>query len=254
MTDPLFLVPAGSLDGLEEGDQVRLGSAESAHAVKAMRLQVGETVQVADGCGQHATGVVSDPSATAMSVTIQQWGSTPEAQPRLVLVQALAKGDRDLLGIQTATEVGVDAVIPWEAQRSVVRLKSDKIDKTLAKWRTNLEAAAKQARRTRVPTLRDPVTGTDIAGLVASDTIVLVLDENATDSLATVVTEWEPAHLQAAVELVLVVGPEGGISDGELSALVEAGAYRVRMGEHVMRSSTAGPIAVALVQQLLSRW
>lgn len=254
MTDPLFLVPPGSLDALGVSDQVTLGPAESAHAVKAMRLQSGEPVVVADGCGQYASGVVADASATGMAVKISERGSTPEPQPRLVLVQALAKGDRDLLGIQTATEVGVDAVVPWQAQRSVVRLKADKIDKTLAKWTSGLVTAAKQARRTRVPALHEPVNGTEIVELVTSSAIVLVLDESATESLAGVLSGLDTQALHTATDLVLVVGPEGGISEAEGSALIEAGAHAVRIGDHVMRSSTAGPVAVALVQQLLSRW
>ncbi|MGO1182053.1 MAG: 16S rRNA (uracil(1498)-N(3))-methyltransferase [Micrococcaceae bacterium] len=254
MTDPLFLVPPGSLDGLSVAGQVVLGPTESSHAVKAMRLQVGEPVVVADGRGEYARGEVADASTSAMGVTIHERGRTAEPHPRIVLVQALAKGDRDLLGIQTATEVGVDAVIPWQAQRSVVRLKSDKIDKTLAKWSSSLATAAKQARRTRVPELREPLNGTDVVRLVGPGAIVLVLDENAADSVATALDGIDDARLSASDDLVLVVGPEGGISNAELTALVEAGAHPVRMGDHVMRSSTAGPVAVALVQQLLSRW
>lgn len=254
MTDPLFLVPPGSLNGLSVSGQVVLGPAESAHAVKAMRLQVGESVVVADGREQFILGEVSEASSTGMSVTIHELGTSTLHQPQIVLVQALAKGDRDLLGIQTATEVGVDAVIPWQAQRSVVRLKSDKIDKTLAKWTSSLVSAAKQARRTRVPDLREPLNGTEVARLVRPGAIVLVLDESATESLSSVLSGIDDATLSSADDLVLVVGPEGGISEAELAALVEAGARPVRMGEHVLRTSTAGPVAVALVQQLLSRW
>lgn len=251
MTDPLFFVSAGQLDDASIGTAVALDPVESRHAIKAMRLTPGEKVSVADGHGRTVHGVVDSDSDTAMTVRAERIHDETPPRPAVGLVQALAKGDRDLMGVQTATEVGVDAVTPWESERSIVRLKADKQDRLLDKWSANLLSAAKQSRRSRVPELRQPLRGTMVAKQATDRVLMLVLHEDAEQTLNQALSE---ADVEDCDEIVMVVGPEGGISPDELRAMEAAGARAVKIGHHVLRSSTAGPIAVALVQQLLSRW
>lgn len=267
MTNHLFYAEPGALDAAASGEIVAISGGEARHAVQVMRLEPGERVDLADGRGRRLTGVVTQASPQELSVRVEQVSHEPDPTPSLVLVQALAKGDRDLLAIQTATELGIDAVVPWQAERSIVRWKGEKAAKAQAKWDAALHTAAKQARRSRIPVTRPLCVGTGVAALAAPDTLVLTLHEDAEESLGAVLTRMlstsaaNPSPQMASgqpaarpAEVILVVGPEGGISPQELEALSRAGAHPVRLGHHVLRSSTAGPAATAVLQQLLGRW
>lgn len=254
MTSPLFHLAPGSLEGAAPGTEVVFGGAEARHAAAAMRLTPGEAVLLADGSGVRGHGTVLSAAPDAVSVRLDVVELEPAPTPSLVLVQALAKGDRDLMAVQAAVELGVDAVVPWEAERSIVRWRGPKADKGRQKWADTARAAAKQARRTRVPEVREHVSGTAVAGLAgahdAVDRLVLVLHEDAPHGLSAVPAE----RLAAAAEVAVVVGPEGGIGPGELEACTAAGALAVRLGPHVLRASTAGPAALAVLQHRLGRW
>lgn len=253
MTSPLFYTDPGALDGVGPGDRVRVTGPEARHAVQSMRLGPGEAVDLGDGRGRHAVGVVHSTGMDLLEVTVEHVRSEPSTLPRLVLLQALAKGDRDLLAVQTATELGVDAVIPWQAERSIVRWKGERAAKAHAKWVSTVQSAAQQARRALVPEVRDLVQGPEAARLAVPGTVVVVLHEDATQPWGDIVRE----HLLAATqvqEVILAVGPEGGISPAEVAALTEAGAHLAVLGPHVLRASTAGPAALAVLQELLGRW
>jgi 16S rRNA (uracil1498-N3)-methyltransferase len=259
VSNPLFYLDTGSLASTGPGDAVVLTGAEARHAAQSMRLGPGESLDVADGSGRRVTATVVTAAPDRLEATATSVTDEPAPRPELVLVQALAKGDRDLLAIQAGTELGLDAVHPWQAERSIVRWtggrpgKSDKTAKAVAKWEAALLAAAKQARRTRVPAVREVLDGVGVDSACGPGTLVLVLHEEAQASLGEAVAEVaaEPA---AVDRIVMVVGPEGGISPAELAALTDAGAVPVLLGHHVLRSSTAGPAATAVVQQLLGRF
>ncbi|QCU78008.1 16S rRNA (uracil(1498)-N(3))-methyltransferase [Citricoccus sp. SGAir0253] len=255
MSHPLFYAGPGALTGTRPGDAVVLTGAEARHAAQSMRLGVGEHLDVADGSGRRVTATVRSADADRLEATAEQVTDEPAPRPELVLVQALAKGDRDLMGVQAATELGVDAVHPWQAERSIVRWtggggKAAKTAKALAKWEAALLAAAKQARRTRVPAARELLDGVGVASVCGPGTLVLMLHEDATEPLGDVLA----AAGADAERIVMVVGPEGGISPAEARALAGAGARPVLLGRNVLRSSTAGPAATAVVQQLLGRF
>ena len=166
----------------------------------------------------------------------------------MVLAQALVKGDRGELAVELATEAGVDGVLPWRAARCVARWEAGpRGEKALARWRTTAREAAKQARRAWVPVVEEPVTTAALAQRVAAVPVALVLHESATDGLASI-------DLPTDGDLLLVVGPEGGIADDELDALVVAGARSVRLGPEVLRASTAGAVALGALGVLTSRW
>jgi 16S rRNA (uracil1498-N3)-methyltransferase len=185
-------------------------------------------------------------TATARdSITVEVTSRVQEPAPtsRITLVQGLAKGDRSELAVETATEVGVDVVVPWQAARSVVRWEGERGRKALERWRSTAREAAKQSRRAWFPTVLDPVSTGQIGSLPGT---VLVLHEAATTPLTSVPL---PAD-----DVVLVVGPEGGITDDELALLTERGGLAVRLGETVLRTSTAGAAAIAVVSARTGRW
>jgi 16S rRNA (uracil1498-N3)-methyltransferase len=233
------------LDELPDGDTARLLGAEAHHAAAVRRVRVGEQVTLGDGRGTWLTGTVASVAPKLVEVAIGDRASLPAPQPRLVLAQALAKGDRDELAIQAATELGVDEIVPWQAARSVSRWDAAKAAKGVARWQTIVREAAKQAHRAWVPTVAPPVTTATLAQR-AGTARMLVLEPSASVPLTA-------TDLSGVDEILLVVGPEGGIDVAELDSFADAGAVAVRLGDTVLRTSTAGPAALAVLSARL-RW
>ena len=238
-----FLVESSSDAAV--GDLVSLTGAEAKHAAVVRRLRVGEAVTVGDGAGVWLTGVAEEVSPSRVDVRVSERSADLAPIPRLVLVQALAKGDRDELAVQAACELGVDEIVPWQASRSISRWEGAKAVKGRERWATIVREAAKQAHRAWVPEVSVPASTADLVKRASSER-VLLLDPSATTRLS----ELEPDGR----DLVLVVGPEGGISDDELVKLSDAGAERVLLGDTVLRTSTAGPAAIAVLSVALGRW
>ncbi|WP_125612190.1 16S rRNA (uracil(1498)-N(3))-methyltransferase [Specibacter cremeus] len=254
MTNPIFLAGAAELAPLRPGDAFTLTGAEARHAVTVKRLAAGEAVDLSDGGGLRLTCTVTAAVAGELSVRVEVREDEPEPPLRLVLVQALAKGDRDELAIETATELGVDAVVPWQAERSIVRWKGEKAARGAAKWRNVVAAAAKQARRARMPAVDELVTSRQLAARVAGAALAIVLHEDATDRARDVVRDWRAGVPDTTGDILLIVGPEGGMSAAEVDAFTAAGARLGLLGRHVLRSSTAGPAAVVVLSDELGRW
>jgi 16S rRNA (uracil1498-N3)-methyltransferase len=227
------------------GDRVAIDGAEARHAVTVSRLAVGESIAIGNGRGLTVTGPVVVAEHTELSIEVATVELAERQTPAIVLVQALAKGDRDELAVQVATELGVDAVIPWSASRSISRWEGSKIAKGHDRWVAITREASKQSIRPWLPDVLDLVTTNQLAKL-APATRMLVLEPTA----ETALTEFEPG----TEDVVLVVGPEGGIAPHELDALVAAGASLVRLGDGVLRTSTAGPAAIAVLSAKLGRW
>ena len=255
MSNPVFFTPAGALDTTVPGSLFILDGAEARHAVTVKRLAVGEQVDIADGAGKRITGTVTE--AAPAELTVECTSVSVEQRPdvRLVLVQALAKGDRDELAIETATELGIDAVIPWQSDRSIVRWKGDRAAKAHGKWQSAVTAAAKQARRAWIPEVRPAVDTQALAREVAGAGLAVILHEDAVTPLRRVLGKWSAERQAAdATEILLIVGPEGGISPREVTRLCSAGAVTALLGPHVLRSSTAGPAGVVVASDVLGRW
>lgn len=229
-----------------DADEVVLTGAEAHHAATVRRVRVGEAVTIGDGLGAWHEAEVTEVAPKRVAVRITARSRTEQSQPAFVLVQALAKGDRDELAIQAATELGVDEIVPWQAARSVSRWDAAKAAKGVQRWRTIVREAAKQAHRAWMPVVSDVVT-TDALARRAEAGLVLVLEPSATERLTRV-------DLPVSGEVVLVVGPEGGIAPEELDRLRDAGARIVRLGDTVLRTSTAGPAALAAAAVVLGRW
>ena len=245
MSLPVHLVP--SLAGTEVGSSVEVTGDEAHHAVAVRRLRVGEQVVLTDGRGAAATGTVRSTGKRVFEVGVDDVRHEPRPQPGLVVVQALPKGDRGELAVELLTEVGVATVVPWAATRSVAVWKGDRAARAHAKWQATAREAAKQARRAWHPDVAPLARSADVLELVRAADLALVLHEAATEPLVA----YEPP---ASGTIVLVVGPEGGLTDDEVSACVDAGAHAVRLGAEVLRTSTAGVAAAAALLSRTPRW
>ena len=233
------------LDDVEVGARLSLTGAEAKHAATVNRTRPGESVLIGNGRGLVASGEVLVATNTELTIDVEAVSRVPRPSPAITLVQALAKGDRDELAIQAATELGVDAVVPWGAARSVSRWEGAKVAKGRERWGAIVREAAKQSIRAWTPEVRELSTTKQLAALTAGAR-VLVLEPDAETPLTAVEPDGR--------DLVLVVGPEGGIAPQELAAFREAGAELVRLGATVLRTSTAGPAALAVLNAALGRW
>jgi 16S rRNA (uracil1498-N3)-methyltransferase len=240
---PLFLVPPG---GLTAG-AVRLTGPEGHHAAAVRRLRPGERADVSDGAGTLAEGVVTDVGKDYVTLDIGARHMVPPPRPRLAVVQALPKGDRGELAVELMTEVGVDAVIPWAAARCVTRWQAERGAKALGKWRATAREAAKQSRRAWLPEVTELAATSAVAQRVAAAACAVVLEADAGAKL-------QELALPETGEILLVVGPEGGISPAERASLAEAGAVEARLGPTVLRTSTAGAAAAAVLLSRTARW
>jgi 16S rRNA (uracil1498-N3)-methyltransferase len=246
MVEPLFRTEFATPPAA--GLAVTLGGSEGKHAVNVRRMRVGEGIQLSNGKGLRVRGQVSALGNSSLTVSVES--VEQEAQPLvgLTIIQALAKGDRDELSIQAATELGCWAVVPWQAERSISKWEGAKISKSVDRWQTIVSEAAKQSLRVFEPQVAQPLGSKQLVASVKEYDLVLVLDPTADKGLGSLALDL--SHKSVAI----VVGPEGGISDHELEALEDSGAVRVHLGAPILRTSTAGVAAIAVIQAKLGLW
>ncbi len=238
---PMFLVAE-----LADSEELLVDGSEGRHAVEVLRLTPGERVRVGDGRGSVAESEVVSAGAEGLRVVVRHRFEVPPPEPEFVLVQALPKGDRGPLAVDLATELGVDRIVPWTAARCVTRWRDDRVEKGVAKWRAAGHAASKQSRRARVPEVTEPMTTREVCGLLGDADLAVVLHEQARRPLAEL-------DIPRTGTVVVIVGPEGGLTDGEVVAFRAAGAQAVRLGSEVLRTSTAGAAALAALS-MRTRW
>jgi 16S rRNA (uracil1498-N3)-methyltransferase len=227
------------------GERITIGGAEARHAVTVSRIAAGESISIGNGAGLMISGTVVSAEHTEFVVEVSAVLDTPPASPAIWLVQALAKGDRDEQAVQQATELGVDGVIPWSAQRSIVKWEGAKVRKGHDRWSAIVREASKQSVRSWVPEVGD-LASLSVLVALAKVTRMLLLEPTATLALSAL----EPDDR----DVVLVVGPEGEMPPSELARLEAAGGTSVRLGGTILRTSTAGPAAVAVLNARLGRW
>ncbi|MGP3923117.1 16S rRNA (uracil(1498)-N(3))-methyltransferase [Streptomyces sp. 8N616] len=248
MTAPVFLVDRDRLRLGNGARAITLDGPEGRHAVSVRRLRIGEEIVLTDGAGSGAYGTVAAVEGKdRLEVAVCELRTEAEPRPRITVVQALPKGDRGELAVETMTETGADAIVPWAAARCVTQWKGERGLKSLGKWRATAREAGKQSRRLRFPEVTEPMTTRQVAGMLAGAAFAAVLHEEGSEPLAS-------AELPAEGDIVLVVGPEGGVSSEELAAFGEAGAKPYRLGPSVLRTSTAGTAATALLLGRTGRW
>lgn len=238
MTAPLFLLESLADPLPAVGAVLDLGGDEGRHAAVVRRIGPGEQVLVADGRGRGVRAEVTAAARTGLTLRVLEQLTTPDPALRVVAVQALAKGDRSELAVEMLTEVGVGEIWPWQAARSMVRWSAERGEKSLGRWRSTAREATKQSRRLRQPELRPVLSTAQLCAALADVDLALVLHEEATTPLRDVV-------LPATGTVAVVVGPEGGIAPEELERFAAAGARTVSVSDAVLRTSTAGVVAVA---------
>lgn len=258
MTLPMFVVrqdidkpadfPAHS------GEQYILPSAISTHALKSMRLGEGEQLCLTDGLGRVATARVSDTAAGTVMIEAIDQIEVPCV--KLGLIQALAKSGRDEQAIEMATEIGVDSVMPWQSQRSIVQWKGNKAEKALRKWKDVLVSATEQSRRALLPQLESMKTTKQLVEWTKQATeagdIVVVLHQDATDTWSRIEEHVKSLNIECTIWVA--VGPESGISDDEVAQLTAAGAHVCVIGSNILRASSAGSVALTLLSRVLERY
>lgn len=257
MTAPVFLVSSQIARTVQVGGQVRLDGPEGRHAVAVRRLGVGERIDLTDGFGVLMRCVVVEVSGRdELRAEVKAIVRQARPVPWLTVVQALPKGDAGELAVTLLTEVGVDEIVPWSAARSVARWDAKAV-RGAEKWRIAAIAAGKQARRPRLPIIADLADTRAVVARVATTPLAIVLHEEPLPSALAgdLAQQLEPASgAPISSEILLIVGPEGGLTDHELAAFLEAGARALRLGPTVMRAATAGAFAAAALLSRTARW
>jgi 16S rRNA (uracil1498-N3)-methyltransferase len=228
------------------GDEVGLDGPEGHHAAVVRRLGVGERVVLTDGAGTRLVGEVASTAKRSLSVRVASAELVPRPSPRVTVVQAVPKGDRGELAVELLTEVGVDEVVPWAADRSVAKWRGERAARSLERWRSTAREAAKQSRRAWWPSVAEPAGLDEVCERVRAAGLAVALHEAGGVPVASLGT--------LPADVLLVVGPEGGLTDAELDALRGAGAAVVRLGDEVMRTSTAGAAATTALLARTPRW
>ena len=244
MSAPVFLVDA---QRLRAADRIVLDGDEGRHAAVVRRIGVGESVDLTDGVGHVARSVVVRADRSALTCDVRERVDVAAPTPRLVVAQALAKGDRGELAIEMMTEVGVDEIVPWAADRSVVRWEGQRGERALSRWRSTAREAGKQSRRAWLPVVTALATTRQVAERADGSTLAIVLHEGAATPLGAI-------DVPADGDIVLVVGPEGGVAPDELDAFTAAGAQSATLGPTVLRTSTAGTVAAGVLLSRTARW
>ena len=237
----LFLV-----DKLESSQSIEVAGDEAHHAIKVLRIKLGEEILVSDGAGNWVRAVVENIEKKTFMAKVLERGFQEEKSPRLIVVQGLPKSDRVKDAIEILVESGVDLIIPWQADRSISKWQKDSLDK----WQSAAVAATKQSRRFRKPEIIDGLSLSELLEIESENSAFLVMHESATTKLSEVVT----SKFADMSEIIIVIGPEGGISDSELALLEGAGAHIVGLGPEVFRSAHAGGAALSAVSALIGRW
>jgi len=240
---PVFYAGRKDLDG----DVVTLSGAEGRHAATVRRLRPGERADVGDGAGLVAECVVTGGGRAGLELAVRARREVPRPDPAITVVQAIPKGDRGEAAVEGLTEVGVDRIVPWTAARCVAVWTGERGARSLARWRSTAREAAKQSRRAWVPEVTEPASTGQVAAMITAASCAIVLLPEATDSLGRL----EPP---SSGDLLVVVGPEGGITDDEVKAFLAAGATARGLGPTVLRTSTAGIAATAVLLSRGARW
>ena len=232
------------VDQISSGSTQELSGDEGHHAVKVMRLQIGEQIKIADNLGNWVSGAITEVGKKSLKINVSERGNAEHLKPELILVQAVTKSDRTKEMLELLTVAGADQIIPWQAQRCISKWKSDSTDK----WLTTIKESAKQARQVKLPVLSDAVTTNQLVKLFQVDDQIIVLHESAQLNLS------QFNFVESTKRIFIVIGPEGGISEEEIAQLTSANAVVVRMGENVLRSAHAGFAALSGIQTLIGRW
>jgi len=237
----LFLI-----EKLGDSSIIEIDGDEAHHAIKVLRIQIGEEILISDGAGNWAQASVENIERKSFTAKVIERGYQEAKTPRLVVVQGIPKSDRIKEAIEILVESGVDLIIPWQADRSISKWQKD----SLSKWESAAFAATKQSRRFRTPEIIEELSLSQLLEIESENSAVLVMHESAPNKLSEVVT----SKFADFSEIIIVIGPEGGLTESELALLHGAGAHIVGLGPEVFRSAHAGGAALSAVSALIGRW
>lgn len=211
------------------------------HAINVLRIKEGERFALTDGRGHWAHVTAHGIGKREMVCHVDEIGFDKPLTVQFTVIQALPKSDRMRESLELLTEGGVDRIVPWQAERSIG--KGDNVEK----WKVTLREATKQSRRTYIPEITDVV---DLSGVLAeikqADTAIAFHQESA--------QKLSDVFNTSAHRICIIIGPEGGLTDGEIQALTSAGAQVALMGRPVLRTAHAGLAALSAVNALLGVW
>ena len=213
---------------------------DARHAIRVLRMAAGEKFMLADGTGAWSQVKAFAVKKKSIEVEVVATGYQDRLPTTITVVQALTKSDRAKEVIELLTEAGVDRIVPWAASRS--------IGKASDKFSITAREASKQSRRLRIPEVTDIATTEQICDAIQLSDLAIVFHENTEAKLSDCVSSHNVAHL------LIIIGPEGGITTNELDQFTAAGAKVAVMGRPVLRSAHAGIAAVAAVSALLKVW
>lgn len=231
-------------DQISSGSKQVLQNDEAHHAIKVLRVNIGELIKISDGVRNWVSGPIIEIAKKELIISITDRGEIQSTMPELVLVQAITKSDRNKEMLELAVEAGVDRIIPWQADRSISKWQSD----STQKWQAGIKQSCKQARQIKLPQLMKVMNTSEVVKLIGSEGFGIVFHEGAPTKLSEITI---PNSLTA---VYLIIGPEGGISEQELELFQNANSKVVRLGETVLRSAHAGFAALSAVQTKLGRW
>ncbi len=237
------------VDSISGGRTQVVSGDEAHHAITVMRMRAGERIAISNGAGEWAIGTISEIAKNSFTLSIEERGSDSVIKPKLIVIQALTKSDRLKETLELLTEAGVDEIHPWESERAISKWNSE----SLAKWRNAGIAASKQSRRSIIPRIHQPISTATISEEFFPRSLILIFHEAAFERLS----EYFAHHSQEISEvesIVVIIGPEGGISEREIEEISAHGGKIVGMGKPVFRSAHAGAAALAAIQALISRW
>ena len=210
------------------------------HAIRVLRMQTGAEFMLSDGQGSWSQVVATEVKKKSMQVRIIDSGFQQPLATTITVVQALPKGDRAKEAVELLTEAGVDRIVPWASARS--------IGKGSEKFVITAREASKQSRRFRIPEVTETATTAQICEAIKISDLAIAFHESATSKLSDQVSSHNVEHL------LIIIGPEGGLTDEEIAAFTDAGAKVALMGRPILRSAHAGIAAVSAVSALLKVW
>jgi len=222
------------------GSLYEFDSEDSHHAVRVLRMAAGDTFMLADGSGAWSQVKAFAVKKKSMEVEVIATGFQEALPTTITVVQALPKSDRAKEAIELLTEAGVDRIVPWASSRS--------IGKASDKFSVTAREASKQSRRLRIPEVTDIATTSQICEAIALSDLAIVFHESAEMKLSDCISSHNVAHL------LIIIGPEGGITPTEIDEFKAAGAKVALMGRPILRSAHAGIAAVAAISALLKVW
>ena len=222
------------------GASYSFNSEDANHAIKVLRIEVGEIFKVSDGDGGWANVQVNEVTKRSLETTVLEVGRQEPLEIKFTVVQALPKSDRAKEAVELLTEAGADVIVPWLANRSISRTE------VISKFATTAREASKQSRRLFIPQLHETVKEKGVIELIKSADLALVFHESAQVKLSEIITPQTKAK-----NVVIVIGPEGGITEEELATFAAAGAHVAGLGRPILRSAHAGLAALSAVNSLL---